>query len=93
MEAYADLRGNALHLEELSPGCLQTGELRSEELLLGSGGWPRVGTRGHQEHGVGWSGEKWSTPFGSLLLMLQGSLAFHFLHLSPKFKLGEHRYE
>lgn len=50
MEAHADLRGDALHLEELPPGCLQTGE-RAKGLLRSAGaGVARPGTGGRWEH-------------------------------------------
>lgn len=69
MEAHADLRGDALHLEELPSRCLQTGELRREGLLrraagAGAGMW---GAGCQLEH---WS-ENGAALFGGLAVMLK----------------------
>lgn len=76
MEAHADLRGNALHLEELPPRCLQTGELRGEGLLLRSAG-ARAGMLGLEV--VGSVGVRVVGPYlGGLVVMLKSAPAFAF---------------
>lgn len=79
MEAHADLRGDALHLEELPPGCLQTGE-RAKGLLRSAGaGAAQCRTGGPWEHGGEIVEPVWG-PMG----YAQVSSCFDFLHLSQE---------